>query len=322
MKNKKIFPIICLSALILGTSTAKAEFEQKEPLIVREDAVVVCRSKQCKVASNMMTQEFLFNKLGSLLKNNINRTISFCDADPNTRVCLNDGIMFDVLAGATSTTAYIPSALLVDSKAMQNKKTQKFVLDYEMQLGHIYPVCQASLNQLQILSADKISVETPGFECRFTENGMTVVNASYEIDYIDFDYGILGANYTIAVGQSSSGGGSGYTLMRFVNTANDNNEIMEDCGCVCDERQNPPCRCDKDELKMENEPFSGYDIYQNNQKPREQMLKDDKSPMNPPSVEDVSVLSETIAFEQGIPVVLDIEETLPPGSVIAKSNWK
>ena len=247
MINKKIF-LMASGLLIMSVGDVFAQ--PQKSLIIRNDAVVVCRSKQCKSAKNMMTQEFLYNKLGSLLKNNINRRVLFCDADPSAYVCLNDAIAFEAKVGATQTTVAIPSALLVDTKAMTDETTQKFVLDYDLKVGETYPTCQASLNQLQVFSADKISIETPGFECRFTENGMTIMNASYEVNYIDFDYGILGAYYTVAVGQVSAGGQSGYALLRFTNPANANNEIMDDCGCVCNEAQNPPCQCEKSEPEV------------------------------------------------------------------------
>ena len=147
-----------------------------------------------------MTREFLYNKLGSLLKNNVNRRMLLCDADPNVHVCLNDALAFKAKAGATITTVQIPSAFVVDAKSVPSKMSQQFVLDYTIKLGDTYPTCQAALNQMKIISADEISIETPGFECSFTENGTTLLNASYEVDYIDFDYGILGAYYTIAAG--------------------------------------------------------------------------------------------------------------------------
>ncbi len=244
MIKNKILKIVCAAALMGVSGVATAQ----EPLIIRNDAVVVCRSKQCKSARNMMTQEFLYNKLGSLLKNNINRRVLFCDADSNVHVCLNDAITFGVKAGATDTQLHIPSAIIVDSKSMPDEMAHKFVIDYDMQLGETYPSCQASLNQMRVVSADEINVEVPGFECRFTENGMSVVNASYEVDYIDFDYGILGAHYSFAVGQVSTGGQSGYALLRFSDTANENNEVKEDCGCS--EQQNPPCQCEQAEPEV------------------------------------------------------------------------
>ena len=349
MMNKKIFSMVCVATLLnFGAAFA----EEQEPLLVRSDAVVVCRSKQCKDARHMMTQEFLYNQLGSLLKNNVNRRVSFCEADLNTRVCLNDSIAFDAVVGATPSTVYMPSALLVDTKAMNDEKTQKFVLDYDLKVGETYPSCQASLNQLRVFSADEISIETPGFECRFTENGMTVVNASYEVDYIDFDYGIIGAHYTIGVGEVSKGGQSGYAMWRFVNSANANNEVMDDCGCVCDEAQNPPCQCDtpktqemevvKENAPKENnaveadisvqersvEKVTEVAVETEDVLPETSPVIIDQTIENKPAVvvqmpalEEATFITETQILKPGVPVVMDVEEDVRPGQVKAVSNW-
>ena len=327
MINNKVLMMACVGAL-----TALPLFAQSpEDLIVRNDAVVVCRSKQCKSARSMMTSEFLYNKLGSLLKNNVNKKVLFCDGEPNVHVCLNDAITFDVKAGATDATVRIPSALIVDTKSVSDKSEQKFVLDYNMELGDTYPTCQASLNQLQVLSADKITIEAPGFECRFTENGMTVVNASYEVDYIDFDYGILGAYYTVAVGQVSMGGQSGYALLRFTNPANANNELQEECGCSCTEDQNPPCQCGKQESEVktiiQEKIVTQYEVA-----PIEVYVKT-KAPIEAGQVQNVRINGVDVPkvpvivdapkqiLKPGVPVVLDVEEEVAPGEVRAISNW-
>lgn len=352
MIKNKMFMAVCAGAF--AATFGGAALAADQPLIVRNDAVVVCRSKQCKSARNMMTQEFLFNKLGSLLKNNVNRKVLFCDADKDVRVCLNDGINFYATVGVTDAVVHIPSALVVDAKAVTADMTQKFVLDYNMELGDTFPSCQASLNQMRVLSADKISIETPGFECRFTENGMTVVNASYEVDYIDFDYGILGAHYTVAVGQVSRGGQSGYALLRFENSANANNEVMENCGCV--EGQNPPCQCGKPDVVVQEKVVTQYEVA-----PIEVFVKT-KAPVaagqvqnvriNGVDVPNVPVVSDpagqmgyagkpiaagavpakanantssgvttTQILRPGVPVIVDVEEEVAPGQVRAASNW-
>ena len=174
MKNK-ILMMACVGVLAALPVFAKTQ----ESLIVRNNAIVVCRGKQCKSARDTMTSEFLYNKLGSLLKNNVNQKMLLCDADPNVHVCLNNALVFKARAGATVTTVQIPSALVIDSKSLPDQMAQQFVLDYTIKVGGTYPICQASLNQMQIISADEINIETPGFECRFTENGATLLNASY-----------------------------------------------------------------------------------------------------------------------------------------------
>ena len=343
MIKNKILTMACAGVL----ATLPVFAQTQEPLIVRNNAVVVCRSKQCKSARDTMTREFLYNKLGSLLKNNIDRRMLLCDADPNVHVCLNNALAFKAKAGATITTVQIPSAYVVDAKSVPGKMTQQFVLDYSIKLGDTYPTCQAALNQMQIASADEISIETPGFECRFTENGVTLMNASYEVDYIDFDYGILGAYYTIAAGQVSRGGQSGYALLRFANSANGTNETKEKCGCGCKKK----CDCKEgncpDAKKEQKEPKEKIKtvvqekvVKQYEVAPIEVFVKT-KAPIeegqvqnvriNGVNVPNVPVISEAPASQRqpqnkkflklGVPVILDMEDEVSPGEVRAISNW-
>ena len=351
--DKKLFFVISAVALLAGNVLAA---EEQNDLIVSDNTVIVCHSKQCKDARDMMTREFLYNKLGSLLKNNVNRNVSFCEADKNTHLCLNEALTFEANVGATPSTVYIPSALLVDTKTMRDEKTQKFVLDYDLRVGDTYPTCQASLNQLKVPSADEVSIETPGFECRFTESGMTVVNASYDVDYIDFDYGAIGAYYTIAAAQASKGGASGYVMLRFVNPANPNNKVMDDCGCVCNESQNPPCRCEAlepvEDVVIDQEVVVEVDVNVKTQESTSDVIPaavadeqtdmkteeypaleelptivqktvdfEEKAPVQLPSVEKATFVLETQILKPGVPVVMEVEEDVAPGQVRAVSNW-
>ncbi|MBP5534314.1 MAG: hypothetical protein J6Y03_02265 [Alphaproteobacteria bacterium] len=336
MIKNKTFMIACIGALIAFPAFAQ------EPLIVRNDAIIVCRSKQCKSARDTMTREFLYNKLGSLLKNNVNKKMLLCDADPTVHVCLNNALAFKARAGATITTVRIPSALVVDAKSLPNDMSQQFVLDYSIKLGNTYPTCQAALNQMQIISTDEINVETPGFECRFTENGMTLLNASYEIDYIDFDYGILGAYYTIAAGQVSRGGQTGYALLRFENSSNGTNEAKEeDCGCKknCGKKEggSSKCGCDRKPPKVKTivkeKVVKQYEVA-----PIEVFVKT-KAPIedgqvqsvriNGVDVPNVPVISEAPVqptynqkfLKVGVPVVLDVENETSVDEVGNMSVW-
>ena len=343
MIKNKVLTMIC--AGVLATVPAFAQTQEK-PLIVRNDAVVACRSKQCKSARDTMTSEFLFNKLGSMLKNNINQRVLFCDADPNVHVCLNDAITFKAKAGATKAFVRIPSALIVDAKGEPKKLSQQFVLDYDIELGDTYPSCQAALNQMNIISADEINIETPGFECQFTENGITVMNASYEVDYIDFDYGILGAYYTIAAGQVSRGGQNGYALLRFSDGPSGLNEVKEGCGCkkACACGKGGPACKDKHAKKeqpkvktiVQEKVVKQYEVA-----PIEVFVKT-KAPVeegqvqtvriNGVDVPNVPVISDTSTpvrkktnnkklLKLGVPVILDMEDEVSPGEVRAISNW-
>jgi len=64
--------------------------------------------------------------------------------------------------------------------------------------------------------------------CNITETGRTSINATYAVNYLDFDYGILGAYYTIGVGESVQGDKLGYLMMRFTEKAPQTTEVISD----------------------------------------------------------------------------------------------
>lgn len=288
----KLFLTVLLSGF-LAVSPAKAQ-------VISKDAVIVCRSKQCKPARDMMTREFLHNKLASLLENNINRRILFCDADPMTHVCLSNAIDFNVQAGVTGGVAEIISAKVVDAKVTADQKALNFILDYKIALNNTYPECQGALNQLTVASPDYVSIETPGFECRFTGNGITVLNASYFVDYIDFDYGILGASYTVGVGQTSKGGKAGYALLRFSEPANPNNDLIEGCDCECDDEQTPPCQCEETKTIVQEKVVTEYEVA-----PIEVIVKT-KAPIDGSRTQDFKINGVTVP---NVPVVVEGQPT-------------
>ena len=46
-----------------------------------------------------------------------------------------------------------------------------------------------------------------------------MISTVYSIDYVDLDYGVIGANYSFGIAGPAYGGGTGYVLMRFQKNA-------------------------------------------------------------------------------------------------------
>ena len=46
-----------------------------------------------------------------------------------------------------------------------------------------------------------------------------MISTVFAIDYVDLDYGVIGANYSFGVAGPAYGGGTGYMLMRFQKNA-------------------------------------------------------------------------------------------------------
>ena len=279
-----------LGFLLLTVSTAvSAEGLSTKP------AVIVCRSRECKPAYELMTREYLHNKLASLFENNLNRKVAFCEADPLVRVCRSDALEFPVLADATGSIARLPFAKIIDVKVSDNQKTLDFIWDYHVSVGNTYPECQASLGQLIVSSPDKITLDNSGFECKFTSKASTDLNLNYQIDYIDFDYGILGASYTVGVSEISRGGDTGYVLMRFAEPASQNNEKRKDCDCACDDHLVPPCQCETKTI-IEEKVVTEYEVA-----PIEVIVKT-KAPVESTQKQQVKINGVTVS---DVPVIVD-----------------
>ena len=195
------------------------EETEKNPLVQMPKtpySILVCRSKQCAKAEYSMTKEFLYNRLVKLFESNLNKDILLCDADPVSHVCYNHAIRVPAQTNVLNVDIKIPSIRLLDAKLLKGQTALDLIFDYNVEINNIRSVCQASVTRLSVDFIDKVQMLSPGFDCRFTTTGNSALNASYNIDYVDFDYGTLGAYYTIGAGEMVRGGASGYLLMRFV----------------------------------------------------------------------------------------------------------
>ncbi|MBE6449806.1 MAG: hypothetical protein E7013_03845 [Alphaproteobacteria bacterium] len=245
MKNKWI---ICFN-LFLSLFAFSAKAQETQSLTFGEN-ILVCQQGKCLTANGFVGRHFLSMKLAGLFKENVGQTITFCEANTDDYKCLSNEIEADVKIGASNAILKLPSAHLIDTKSMQNKAEQKFVFEYLMDVSGTYPVCQATLNTL-LVSALDVSIQTNGFRCDFTNSGQSSVKLDYNVNYIDLDRGILGADYMLSLHGNSTGEKKGYTLLHFPKVAANFSDLMKSCDCLCDETQKPICRCSDDELIIE-----------------------------------------------------------------------
>lgn len=187
--------------------------------IAQTPSILICRAKQCVEARQTVSREYLFNQVSQLLDKNIGKDISLCEADPTTRVCLTSGISFPAHSQTIQTSISISAIKLIDAKILPNVTGIDLILDYKIKAGDTFPRCQTALSRLGVMSSDNIQTMSPQFNCHLTETGNTVLSIVYNIDYIDFDYGMVGAHFSAASGQSILGGKTGYALMRFTHSA-------------------------------------------------------------------------------------------------------
>lgn len=204
----QIFGLICLTAIGMCLPVA-AQTDAKS-----SSSVLVCRARQCAVASYSMTRGFLFNKIAQMMEGNIGKTALLCEADPVSHVCLSEGIRVQAEAAFAKTQIFIPTVKIVDTKLLKGGVGMDLVLDYDIRANHTIPRCQLGISRLNVDYVDKVEMTTSDFSCALTETGNTSLNVTYNIDYLDFDYGFIGAWYTLGVGEAVRGDKIGYVLMR------------------------------------------------------------------------------------------------------------
>ena len=122
-------------------------------------------------------------------------------------------------AGATPATVVIDSAKLLGVRLQKDDQIVSLSLDYNMHFNAVRPVCQTSTNSLFVKSSDYVLMEDTGYVCKFTTTSDSMISTVYSIDYVDLDYGVIGANYSFGVAGAAYGGGTGYLLMRFQKNA-------------------------------------------------------------------------------------------------------
>lgn len=179
------------------------------------NSLIICRGMQCADAKYTMSKEYLFNQIADLFEKNITKEVLLCEADPASHRCIEPGIRLNGQTNNVKADISIKSAEIVDSKLLKGQTAIDTILDFAVDANGTRPRCQSALSQLRVMNIDNVQMNVGGFDCSFTETGNSTMNMSYKIDMIDFDYGLMGAYYTLGSGQVMRGGKNGYVLWRF-----------------------------------------------------------------------------------------------------------
>lgn len=205
MKNSRFWALSGIIALAALPATAAGT----------NGSLVICRGQQCADVKYTMTAPYLFNTITDLFNKNIGKEILFCDADASSHRCFQPALIMDANSNTTLARLSIPSAEVLDAKPVQNQSVLAAILDFDVSANDTHPNCEAALANVIVKSADTVSMTVNGLKCAFTTTGASDMNMNFVVDYIDFDYGTIGAYYTLGSGQVMRGGKSGYALMRF-----------------------------------------------------------------------------------------------------------
>ena len=205
--------LLLLSACFLSVQ-AMAQTEEQP-----KNTVLVCRAHQCAETSYSMSQGFLFNKIDQMMKRNVGKAVLLCEADPVSHICLNQGLEIPAQASFEQVDIKVDGLELTNEQLISGQTALEAVFDYKIRANKTFPKCQLGVSRLTVPSVDKVELATNDFTCHITETGRTAINATYNIDYLDFDYGFIGAYYTIGIGEAVQGDKTGYVLMRFTDKA-------------------------------------------------------------------------------------------------------
>ena len=198
--------------------------------------VVICRQKGCTELNDKMTRNYLFNVIANLLYVNNKTKVYLCEANTNTRACLSNGLKYAVNIGGTAGVIYIPSITITDVSFSQNLKRISFMFSYDLYANGLKSFCSASHNTIEISEDKQALIRDNTYKCQLTSDLPSTSYNIYNIDYVDLDYGIIGAYYSTGMSGASNGGHDGYVLMKFQHT--DKNNIRPASTCktgVCDD---------------------------------------------------------------------------------------
>ncbi|MBN2779552.1 MAG: hypothetical protein JXQ74_00585 [Alphaproteobacteria bacterium] len=176
---------------------------------------VICRRAGCTRLNDRITKQFLFNSLIQIFLNNKMTKVDLCEADPHSRACLANSIRFGGNIGSTPALVQIPSFTLVEMQPLSNLNRLNLFIRYDVFANGLQTRCSGAMSTIEAISSQQLIMRDNNFQCDFTFGMPTSAFAMYNIDYIDLDYGIIGAFYSIGLSGDSAAGGTGYVLMKF-----------------------------------------------------------------------------------------------------------
>lgn len=179
-----------------------------------EKPMVICRNFGCTNLNNRITRTFLFNSLINIFMMNSHSRLYLCEADPFNRACLSSGISFPVRAGIANAMVKIPKASISAVNVSTGLSKAVVGINYEFLVNGIDRICEPTVMDIVVPINSQATLINKEFACNMTSDGMTNVSIMLNIDYIDLDYGILGGYYSLGLQGPTTGGGTGYALLK------------------------------------------------------------------------------------------------------------
>ena len=179
-------------------------------VVARTYPTQICRGRACQPVS-FSSRPQLMDEIETLFPSTVQQIV-FCEADPASRSCINDGLEFFGYSSVATVRFNVPFARILHVDRRQD--SFGLTLDYQIMANGMYPACMVSDGALQLFSGGIMQINSPYFACQMTRFGTTRIMIQFHLDYVDFASRRLGAFYTTYVEGEVTGNGSGYALLR------------------------------------------------------------------------------------------------------------
>lgn len=200
--------------------TRSAEYEMYPGVNFTERPTVICRDFNCTRLNNRITRTFLFNSLANMLMSNAHSRLYICEADPFSRSCLQSGISFPVRSGIANALVKIPKATISQVNLSTGLSRATATMTYELLVNGIQRTCEPTVMDISVPNNSQATLANREFTCNLTSDGMSNVSMLLSVDYIDLDYGLIGAYYSLGLQGPTTGGASGYAVFKTEFTTN------------------------------------------------------------------------------------------------------
>lgn len=185
-----------------------------------ERPTVICRDFNCTRLNNRITRTFLFNSLSNMFMTNMHSRIFICEADPFSRSCLQSGISFPVRSGVANALVKIPKATVSQVNLSTGLSRATATMTYEFLINGIKHTCEPTIMDISVPNNSQATLINREFACNLTSDGMSNVSLLLSVDYIDLDYGLVGAYYSLGLQGPTIGSASGYLVFKTEFTTN------------------------------------------------------------------------------------------------------
>ena len=185
-----------------------------------ERPTVICRDFNCTRLNNRITRTFLFNSLSNMFLTNTHSRVYICEADPFSRSCLQSGISFPVRAGVANALVKIPKATISQVNLSTGLSRATATMTYELLINGIKHTCEPTIMDISVPNNSQATLINREFACNLTSDGMSNVSLLLSVDYIDLDYGLVGAYYSLGLQGPTIGSASGYLVFKTEFTTN------------------------------------------------------------------------------------------------------